>query len=177
MKRGVRTGEARRGVRAAIAFGSNLGDRRRHVREALSRLGRLAGVEVLACSRVRETAPVGGPPQRPFLNGVVLVHTTLSPRELLERLLRIEREGGRVRRGKDGPRTIDLDLIYHGDACADDPGLTLPHPRAHLRAFVLEPLAEVAPSWRHPTLRRTPSQLLAALRPARARRASAARPS
>jgi 2-amino-4-hydroxy-6-hydroxymethyldihydropteridine diphosphokinase len=146
-------------ARAAIAFGSNLGDRAGHVRAALELIAAVPGVRLAAVSRVRESAPEGGPPQGPYLNGVVLVQTGLPPRELLDALLRIERDGGRVRRERSGPRTIDLDLVFHGDSVADERDLTLPHPRAHERAFVLEPLAEVAPDWTHPRLRRTALEL------------------
>jgi 2-amino-4-hydroxy-6-hydroxymethyldihydropteridine diphosphokinase len=170
----VRSG-AQPALLAAIAFGSNVGDRERHVREALERLAQTRGVRVRACSTIRETEPVGGPPQGRFLNGVVLVDTTLAPRELLNALLAIELEGGRVRGEKDGPRTIDLDLLFHGDAQLDEPGLTLPHPRAHLREFVLAPLAEVAPTWRHPTFGRTASELLD-LRAKQVRRETRAKP-
>jgi 2-amino-4-hydroxy-6-hydroxymethyldihydropteridine diphosphokinase len=145
-------------VTAAIAFGSNVGDRARHIEEALARLGDCAGVRVGARSLVRETEPVGGPPQGRFLNGVALVETTLDADELLAALLAVERAGGRVRAERDvknGPRTIDLDLVFYGDATRDARGLTLPHPRAHERGFVLEPLAEVAPDWTHPRLHRT----------------------
>lgn len=145
-------------VTAAIAFGSNVGDRARHIEAALARLRALAGVRVGALSLVRETEPVGGPPQGRFLNGVALVETTLAADELLAALFAIERDGGRVRAERDvrnGPRTIDLDLIFYGDAAVEQRGLTLPHPRAHERPFVLEPLAEVAPGWTHPRLRRT----------------------
>jgi len=152
------------GVPAAIALGSNLGDRERHVADALARIAAIAGVALLRCSRLRETEPVGGPKQGRFLNGVVLVETTRTPRELLAELLATERAGGRVRREKDGPRTIDLDLLFHGDTRCDEGDLVLPHPRLHLRDFVLEPLAEVAPHWRHPgrhpALGRTASELL-----------------
>jgi 2-amino-4-hydroxy-6-hydroxymethyldihydropteridine diphosphokinase len=152
----------KRVVTAAIAFGSNLGDRARNIEAALERLAAVPGVRAGARSRVRETAPVGGPPQDPFLNGVALVETTLTAGELLAELLVIERAGGRVRSGrdvKDGPRTIDLDLVFYGDATSDARGLTLPHPRAHERGFVLEPLAEVAPDWTHPRLRRTAREM------------------
>ena len=148
----------KRAVTAAIAFGSNVGDRRRHIETALARLREVDGVRVGALSLVRETEPVGGPPQGRFLNGVALVETTLSADALLAELLEIERTGGRIRGERDvknGPRTIDLDLVFYGDATIEQRGLTLPHPRAHERPFVLEPLAEVAPDWTHPRLRRT----------------------
>lgn len=152
----------KRAVTAAIAFGSNVGDRASHIEAALARLRALAGVILKTLSLVRETEPVGGPPQGRFLNGVALIETTLEPRELLEALLAIERDGGRVRGEravKNGPRTIDLDLVFFGDETSDEAGLTLPHPRAHERPFVLEPLAEVAPDWIHPRLRRTARDL------------------
>lgn len=160
------------GTLAAVAWGSNLGDRAAAVAAALARLAAEPGVRVVAGSRTRETEPVGGPPQGRYLNGVVLVETTLAPRALLDALLRIEAAGGRVRAERDGPRTIDLDLLLHGDAVVDEPRLTLPHPRMHARRFVLEPLAEVLPAWRHPTLQRTAAELLALL-PAKAAACSA----
>ncbi|MBM4014661.1 MAG: 2-amino-4-hydroxy-6-hydroxymethyldihydropteridine diphosphokinase [Planctomycetes bacterium] len=147
-------------VRAAIAFGSNLGDRAAHVAAALARIAAQPGLRLVAGSRARETEPVGGPPQGPYLNGALLVETTLGPRELLAVLLDIERQGGRERGLRDGPRTIDLDLLFHGETLLDEPGLTLPHPRLHLRRFVLEPLAEVAPDWRHSRLGATAAELL-----------------
>jgi 2-amino-4-hydroxy-6-hydroxymethyldihydropteridine diphosphokinase len=146
-------------VVAAVAFGSNVGDRELHVGRALARLAATPGVAEVARSRVVETKPVGGPPQGDFLNGVVLVETTLAADELLRVLLAIEREEGRIRAGRDGPRTIDLDLVAFGDAVIERDGLTVPHPRAHERGFVLEPLAEVAPDWVHPRLRRTAREL------------------
>jgi len=154
-------------TRAAVAFGSNVGDRARHIELALARLRATDGVVVRGCSSVRETAPVGGPPQGPFLNGVALIETTLAARELLASLLAIERAGGRVRSGRDGPRTIDLDLVFFGEQTLDDAELTLPHPRAHQRAFVLEPLAEVAPDWVHPRLRRSAREMWDAWRAGR----------
>jgi 2-amino-4-hydroxy-6-hydroxymethyldihydropteridine diphosphokinase len=159
-------------VLAAVGWGSNLGDRQAAVAAALARLAAEPGVRLVAGSRTRETEPVGGPPQGRYLNGVVVVETTLAPRELLDALLRIEAAGGRLRAERDGPRTIDLDLLFHGDALLDEPRLTLPHPRMHLRRFVLEPLADVLPAWRHPTLQRTAAELLALL-PAKAAACSA----
>jgi 2-amino-4-hydroxy-6-hydroxymethyldihydropteridine diphosphokinase len=159
-------------VLAAVAWGSNLGDRHAAVASALARLAAEPGVRLVAGSRTRETEPVGGPPQGRYLNGVVVVETTLAPRDLLDALLRIEAAGGRVRAERDGPRTIDLDLLLHGDAVVDEPRLTLPHPRMQARRFVLEPLAEVLPAWRHPALQRTAAELLALL-PAKAAACSA----
>ena len=134
--------------RAAIALGSNLGDRAGHLDRAVSEIRALRGVRVLAVSRWIETDPVGGPPGAPaFLNGALLVETRLRPAELLEALLDIERAHGRVRSpgARDEPRTLDLDLLFFGDLRSAEPELRLPHPRLEERAFVLEPLAEIAP--------------------------------
>jgi 2-amino-4-hydroxy-6-hydroxymethyldihydropteridine diphosphokinase len=101
---------------------------------------------VLGLSSLRDTEPVGVVDQPEFLNGAVAIETTLSPRELLDALLRIERELGRVRGPERfGPRTIDLDLLLYGDEVVDEPGLQVPHPRLHERKFALEPLAELDP--------------------------------
>jgi 2-amino-4-hydroxy-6-hydroxymethyldihydropteridine diphosphokinase len=109
-------------------------------------LGETGGIEVVAVSTFRETDPVGVLDQPRFLNGVAAVETTLRPRELLDALLGIERDLGRVRDGtRWGPRTIDLDLLVYGNEVVDEPGLRLPHPRLHERRFALEPLAELDP--------------------------------
>jgi 2-amino-4-hydroxy-6-hydroxymethyldihydropteridine diphosphokinase len=108
--------------------------------EALGKLG-----DVLAVSSVWETAPIGGPPQDDYLNAVVVVHTVLGPRPLLETCLDIERSVGRKRRERWGPRLLDLDLLLYGDATINAPGLRVPHPRMADRRFVLGPLAEVWP--------------------------------
>lgn len=110
---------------------------------AVEELGKLG--DVLAVSSVWETAPIGGPPQDDYLNAVVVVHTVLGPRPLLETCLDIERSVGRKRRERWGPRLLDLDLLLYGDATINAPGLRVPHPRMADRRFVLGPLAEVWP--------------------------------
>jgi 2-amino-4-hydroxy-6-hydroxymethyldihydropteridine diphosphokinase len=129
-----------------IGLGANLGDREATIRAALERLDAEEGIEVVRVSLLRETDPVGYADQPRFLNGVAELETELSPGELLERLLAVERDLGRVRQGpRYGPRTIDLDLLLYGDAVVDEPGLEIPHPRMTERRFVLEPLAELDP--------------------------------
>jgi 2-amino-4-hydroxy-6-hydroxymethyldihydropteridine diphosphokinase len=131
-------------VRAFIGLGSNLGDRLVNLQEAVGRLSQTDGVEVGRISRVYETAPVG-PPQPDYLNAVAEVRTVLSARHLLEACLRIEAELGRTRAERWGPRLIDLDLLDYGRMRIDEPGLVVPHPRMHERAFVLVPLLELDP--------------------------------
>jgi 2-amino-4-hydroxy-6-hydroxymethyldihydropteridine diphosphokinase len=131
---------------AFVGLGANLGDREGTLHAAVDALGAKEGIELVAVSTLRETDPVGVGPQPRFLNGVVELETTLSARELLDRLLTVEQRFGRVRTpGGHGPRTLDLDLLLYGDDELDEPGLTVPHPRLHERRFVLEPLAELAP--------------------------------
>jgi 2-amino-4-hydroxy-6-hydroxymethyldihydropteridine diphosphokinase len=133
-------------TRAYVGLGSNLGDREQTLRKAVDALGADEGIDLVAVSTLRETEPVGVGAQPRFLNGAVALDTTLSARELLERLLAVERRFGRVRvPGEHGPRTLDLDLLLYGDELIDEPGLVVPHPRLHERRFVLEPLAELAP--------------------------------
>ena len=150
-------------ARALIALGSNVGDRRRAIETALAEICRLPKTCVVETSTLRETAPVGGPPQGDFLNGAALVETQLPPRELLAGLLEIERGLGRVRREPNGPRTIDLDVILYEDKVLKERGLELPHPRFRERAFVLEPLAEVAADAVDPVTKKTVRELLAEL--------------
>ena len=136
---------------AYIGLGGNLGDRDWHLRRAITLLGADPELDVVAVSRFRETEPAGYVDQPRFLNGVVAIETALAPKELLERLLSIERALGRERTGpRFGPRTIDLDLLLYGDETIDEPGLTVPHPRLATRRFALEPLAELAPELRLP---------------------------
>jgi 2-amino-4-hydroxy-6-hydroxymethyldihydropteridine diphosphokinase len=140
-------------ARAFVGFGANLGDRETTIRAALEALAARPGIEIVAVSALRETEPVGYADQPRFLNGAVVLETTLGPRELLETLLAVERSLGRTREGpRFGPRTIDLDLLVYDDVVLDEPGLTLPHPRLHERRFALEPLAEVAPGLEVPGL-------------------------
>jgi 2-amino-4-hydroxy-6-hydroxymethyldihydropteridine diphosphokinase len=134
-------------TRAYVGLGSNLGDREATLLRALQGLKDEPEIEILAVSSLRETDPVGYLDQPRFLNGVAVIETSLTARELLGRLLDIERRLGR-RRGEGpplGPRTIDLDLLLYGDETIAEPGLQIPHPRLHERLFVLEPLAELAP--------------------------------
>ena len=133
-------------TRAYVGLGANLGDRERTLREAVDALAAEEGIEVVAVSTLRETEPVGVGEQPRFLNGAVELETTLTARELLDRLLGVEQRFGRVRiREEHGPRTLDLDLLLYGGEVIDEPGLHVPHPRLHERRFVLEPLAELAP--------------------------------
>jgi 2-amino-4-hydroxy-6-hydroxymethyldihydropteridine diphosphokinase len=139
-------------TRAYVALGSNLGDREASLRRALAGLGETPGVVLVATSKLYETEPVG-PPQGPYLNAAAALDTTLDAATLLARLQELERAAGRRREAvRNAPRTLDLDLLLFGDVCADAPELTLPHPRLHERAFVLAPLAEIAPDAVHPRL-------------------------
>ena len=133
-------------MQAFVGLGANLGDREPTLRAAVDALAAEDGVEVVSISVLRETEPVGVGQQPLYLNGAAELETTLSARELLDRLLVVEQRFGRVRvPGEHGPRTLDLDLLLYGDEVIDEPGLTVPHPRLHERRFVLEPLAELAP--------------------------------
>ena len=134
--------------KVAIAVGSNVGNREAHVDYAAVRLGDF--LSNTSISRWYETAPVGVSDQDPFLNGAIVGETALSPRQLLDVLLLIERERGRERPRPGAPRTLDLDLILYNRQVVDEPGLQVPHPRFRDRLFVLDPLADVAPDWIDP---------------------------
>jgi|KBSSwiStaDraftv2_1062776.scaffolds.fasta_scaffold842538_2 2-amino-4-hydroxy-6-hydroxymethyldihydropteridine diphosphokinase len=153
------SGRSGEGQVAWIGLGSNVGDRVAALARAAGLL-EAAGVSLVARSSIYRTAPVDVLDQPEFLNQVLAVRTTLDPRGLLAVCLEVERSMGRIRRRDKGPREIDLDLLMHGDTVLDEPGLQLPHPRLHLRRFVLVPLAEIAPDRLHPALKTTIAALL-----------------
>ena len=127
-------------MKAYLGLGSNLGDRRAHLRAAVAAIP-----DVVAVSPVYETEPVGGPSgQSPYLNLVVQLDTDLSPRDLLDLGRSLEEAAGRVRTERDGPRTLDVDVLLVGDLCVNEPDLVVPHPRMWQRRFVLAPLADLA---------------------------------
>jgi 2-amino-4-hydroxy-6-hydroxymethyldihydropteridine diphosphokinase len=135
-------------TRAFIALGSNLAHPRRQIAAALDALRRTHGIRVLAVSPNYVSAPVGGPQQPDYVNAVAEIETTLAPGALLAQMQRIERRQGRVRdpASRNAPRTLDLDLLLYGALRMRTRNLTVPHPRMHERAFVLRPLADVAPA-------------------------------
>jgi 2-amino-4-hydroxy-6-hydroxymethyldihydropteridine diphosphokinase len=128
-----------------IGIGSNLGDRREFIRSAIEKINLLKETRVTKESSVIETDPVGGPTQAKYLNAAIEILTSLTPRELLINLHNIESELGRVRTVKNGPRTIDLDILLFNNAKINDKDLIVPHPRILEREFVLKPLREIAP--------------------------------
>jgi len=146
--------------RAYIAFGSNLGARRRMIERALAELALVDGITLRRVSPLYETDAVGGPRQGRFLNGVAEVRSSVTAVALMASLLAVERRLGRRRVRRWGPRSIDLDLLTFGQSRRRARGLTLPHPRYHERRFVLAPFADLAPRLRHPVLGVTNRALL-----------------
>lgn len=147
-----------------IGIGANLGDREKTLQEAVGVLNAHPEIAVVATSEVYETAPVGVIDQPDFLNAVLQIRTRLSARKLLNDLLAVERQFGRTRRTRWAPRTLDLDILFYGDAVIHQPGLCVPHPHLHERAFVLIPLCDLAPHLKHPISRQSMRVLAAALR-------------
>lgn len=148
----------------AVGFGANLGRPDAAFADALAALAAGGDISVRAVSSLWRSAPWGPVAQPDYLNGAALLATGRSSRDLLGTLLELERRAGRERRRRWGPRTLDLDLLFHGDdTCAED-DLRIPHPRMEERSFVLEPLVEIAPEWRHPVSGRTAREARDALR-------------
>ena len=148
---------------AFVGFGSNLGDRLDFCDRAVTLLGLLPATQLTAVSSLYETEPVidsVDPGRGWFLNGVVRLDTDLTPQSLLEVCREVEQALGRDRDMRGGPRTLDLDLLFYGTRIINDLGLVIPHPRLHLRRFVLAPMVELDPEWRHPVLNQTARNLL-----------------
>jgi 2-amino-4-hydroxy-6-hydroxymethyldihydropteridine diphosphokinase len=157
--------------RVYLSLGSNVGDRAAHLNRAIDRMGALG--KVMAVSSFYETEPVEFAAQPWFLNCAVELDTEKMPKQLLAAILDIEKEMGRRRVQKKGPRTLDIDILLFRNAIIQTKGLTIPHPAMHERRFVLEPLAEIAPEERHPVFKRTVRELRDALPPGQTvRRAS-----
>ena len=146
-----------------IGIGSNQGNPLENCRRAIQGIVSDGRNRLVQCSPFYRTEPVGQKDQDWFVNGVVLVETSLSPRELLDFLLALEKKMGRIRGEKWGPRVIDLDILFYGGEVWHEGGLQIPHPRLHERRFVLIPLKDIAPDLKHPLLGKTISQILAGL--------------
>lgn len=149
--------------RVFISIGSNLGDRIANCRAAARLISESPGIRLLKESSLYENEPWGVKDQPAFINSVIEIETTLPPRELLVLLKSIETVIGRKTAGRWGPREIDLDIIFYGGGIVDEEGMTIPHPYAHERIFVLLPLAEIAPDLIHPVFKKSVSELLGAI--------------
>jgi len=152
-------------TKAWIGVGSNLGDRKELIEEAKKRLSQHAQIDFKRSAPIYETDPIGGILQGKFLNTVWEIETDLPVGEFFDALSRTEKEMGRVRTvgRRNEPRTIDLDLLFFGNAVVHEPALTVPHPRLHERWFVLRPLSDLEPNLLHPVLKRTVGELLSEL--------------
>ncbi|MCB0524983.1 MAG: 2-amino-4-hydroxy-6-hydroxymethyldihydropteridine diphosphokinase [Lewinellaceae bacterium] len=142
----------KRYINVYLCLGSNMGDRKENLRLAYHSIDKNIG-KVARKSHLYETEAWGNIKQDPFYNQIIMVNTTLQPRELLGMIARIERDLGRVKTEKWGPRTIDIDILFYGKRVIRDKGLEIPHPELHKRAFVLAPMLEIAPDLEHPVLK------------------------
>lgn len=138
-------------INVYLSLGSNIGNRRENISEGIRLIVKQIGKAVKK-SHLYETQPWGNTDQDPFLNQVIMINTTMEPRELLEAISRIERDMGRERKEKWGPRTLDVDILFYGKRVIRDKGLEIPHPELHKRAFILVPMMELDPELEHPVL-------------------------
>lgn len=145
-------------INVFLGLGSNQGNRKENIQTATALIVRYIG-KIAKQSHQYETQPWGNPDQDAFINQVIMVNTTLDPRELLEATTRVERELGRIKKEKWGPRIIDVDILFYGKRIIRDKGLEIPHPELHKRAFVLVPLMEIAPELEHPILKQAIDEL------------------
>lgn len=149
---------AKKYINVYLGLGSNQGDRNANLKTAAALISKQIG-KIAKHSHVYETQPWGNPDQEAFLNQVIMVNTVLDPRGLLDTASKIEREMGRTRKEKWGPRIIDIDILFYGKRIIRDKGLEIPHPELHKRAFVLVPLMEIAPELEHPVLKQPIDEL------------------
>lgn len=156
---------SRKWNKAILSIGSNMGDKEEYLNHAVDSLYDDENCRVNVVSNYIETEPYGPIEQDNFLNGCIEIETLYSPRELLEKVNQIEAESGRTRDIHWGPRTLDIDIIFYEDKIIDEPDLKIPHVEMHKRLFVLEPLKQIAPYWKHPILNQTVSQILEELKP------------
>ncbi|WP_236144598.1 2-amino-4-hydroxy-6-hydroxymethyldihydropteridine diphosphokinase [Nostoc sp. CMAA1605] len=145
--------------KSAIALGSNIGDSLTNLAAAIAELVTIAGIELIAQSSWYRTKAVG-PPQPDYINGCIILQVTMTPQQLIATLLATEQKFGRVRQERWGPRSLDLDILLYDDLIINAPNLQIPHPRMHERAFVLVPLAEIAPDWLEPVSGLTVAELV-----------------
>ena len=156
---------SRKWNKVILSIGSNMGDKEAYLNNAIDSLYDDVNCRVNVVSNYIETEPYGPVEQDNFLNGCLEIETLYSPKELLKKVNQIEAESGRTRDIHWGPRTLDIDIVFYGDEIVDEPDLKIPHVEMHKRLFVLEPLKQIAPYWKHPILNRTVSQILEELKP------------
>ncbi len=154
----MQTDFSKKYINVFLGLGSNVGDRAANLKVAADLITKNVG-KIAKKSHLYETQPWGNTDQESFLNQVLMINTTLDPRDLLEKISKIERELGRERREKWGPRPLDIDILFYGKRVIRDKGLEIPHPELHKRAFVLVPLMEIAPELEHPILKKQVDEL------------------